>query len=176
MHKNVYVILAIMLPMTSVADDYKVATVISSDSLEDVAAAAPDDRVSDQPVVHVESAEGRLGIGVVHRPIIPAGGPIGAIQHHKQSEVYRVMSGAGILVTSSVMSDSTALDPEGYVVRSLTGPSDTGVIDEIENSQPIAAGDIVIIPAGVAHGFSEISEPITYMVVRIDPERLVELK
>ena len=33
-----------------------------------------------------------------------------------------------------------------------------------------------IIPAGVAHGFSEITAPITYMVVRIDPERLVALK
>lgn len=176
MKKSVYAILAVLLPFAAVADDYKVATVISSDSLEEVAAAAPGDRVSDQPVVHVESAEGRLGVGVVHRPTIPAGGPIGAIQHHKQSEVYRVMAGAGILVTSSTMSESDALDPDGYVVKSLTGPSDTGVITDVENSQPIAAGDIVIIPAGVAHGFSEISEPITYMVVRIDPERLVELK
>jgi quercetin dioxygenase-like cupin family protein len=50
------------------------------------------------------------------------------------------------------------------------------VIVDIENSQPIAAGDIVIVPAGVAHGFSEISEAITYMVVRVDPERLVALK
>ena len=86
------------------------------------------------------------------------------------------MAGAGVLVTSATMSESSALDPDGYVVKSLTGPSDTGVIVEIEASQPIREGDIVIIPAGVAHGFSEISEPITYMVVRVDPERLVELK
>jgi len=43
-------------------------------------------------------------------------------------------------------------------------------------SQDISAGDVVIIPAGVAHGFSEITETTTYMVVRIDPERLLELK
>jgi len=35
---------------------------------------------------------------------------------------------------------------------------------------------VVIIPAGVAHGFSEITEPITYMVIRVDPERMVALK
>ena len=170
-------LLGVMLPaVPAFADDYKVATVISSDNLEAVAAAAPGDRVSDQPVVHVESAEGRLGVGVVHRPTIAAGSPVQGIQHHKQSEVYRVMSGAGILVTSATMSESVALAADGYVVKNLTGPSDTGVIDVIENSQPIATGDIVIIPAGVAHGFSEISEPITYMVLRIDPERLVELK
>jgi len=177
MKTTIAVFLAAVLPMTSMADDdYKVATVISMDDLEEVVAAAPGDRVSDQPVVHVESAEGRLGIGIVHRPAIEPGAAVQGIQHHNQSEVYRVMSGKGILVTGTRMSESTALDQEGYVVTNLTGPSDTGVIEEIHDSQPIAAGDIVIIPAGVAHGFSEISEPITYMVVRIDPDRLVQLK
>ncbi len=40
----------------------------------------------------------------------------------------------------------------------------------------LGEGDVVIIPAGVAHGFSEITEAITYMVVRVDPEKLVALK
>jgi len=156
--------------------DYKVATIISAADLEAAQAAAPADSVSDQPLSHVESAEGRLGIGVVHRPVIEPGGPIQAIQHHNQSEVYRVMAGSGVLVTSETMSESSVIDPDGYVVRSLTGPSDRGVIDEIGDSQPITEGDVIIIPAGVAHGFSEITEPITYMVVRVDPERLVALK
>jgi len=165
------------IPQLCRADDsYKVATVIGAAVLEETAAAAPADEVSDQPVSHVESAEGRLGIGIVHRPAIEAGGPVQAIQHHQQSEVYRVMSGAGTLVTSASMSAAEPLDPDGYIVRQLTGPSDTGIITDIESSQAIVAGDIVIIPAGVAHGFSEITEPITYMVVRIDPERLVALK
>ncbi|MGI9204880.1 MAG: cupin domain-containing protein [Woeseiaceae bacterium] len=156
--------------------DFKVATVISSEELAKAQADAPADRVSDQPLSHVESAEGRLGIGVVHRPVIAPGGPIEAILHHKQSEVYRVMAGSGVLVTSSSMANSVAIDPDGNIVRNLTGPSDRGVIDEIESSQPITTGDVIIIPAGVAHGFSQISEPITYMVVRVDPERLVALK
>ena len=170
-------VIAIFGLQKSLADeDFKVATVISSETLESTKAAAPADRVSDQPVRHVVSAEGNLGIGVVHRPVIEAGGPIRSIQHHKQSEVYRVMAGSGTLVTSRGMSESTALAADGYVVTSLTGPSDTGIITDIENSQLIGEGDIVIIPAGVAHGFSEITEAITYMVVRIDPEQLVKLK
>jgi mannose-6-phosphate isomerase-like protein (cupin superfamily) len=156
--------------------DYKVVTIISSETLESVKMAAPGDRVSDQPIKHVASAEGNLGIGVVHRPVIEAGGPIRSIQHHKQSEVYRVMGGSGTLVTSKNMRDSTPLAADGYVVTNLVGPSDTGVIEDVEHSQLIGEGDIVIIPAGVAHGFSEITEPITYMVVRVDFERLVELK
>ena len=138
--------------------------------------AAPVDRVSDQAIRHVASAKGNLGIGVVHRPVLEAGGPIAAIRHNNQSEVYRVMAGSGTLVTSSRMRDSKPLDADGYIVRNLTGPSDIGVIAETFDSREIRAGDIVIIPAGVAHGFSEITEAVTYMVVRIDPDRLVELK
>ena len=162
--------------MSAEDSDYKVATVISVADLEAAKAGAPADSVSDQPLSHVESAEGRLGIGVVHRPVIEAGGPIAAIQHHKQSEVYRVMAGSGTLVTSASMIEATVIDPDGYVVQNLTGPSDRGVIEEIENSQLIGEGDVIIIPAGVAHGFSQITEAITYMVVRVDPERLVALK
>jgi mannose-6-phosphate isomerase-like protein (cupin superfamily) len=156
--------------------DYRVATIIDSDELVAAMAAAPANSVSDQPISHVESAAGRLGIGVVHRPVIEAGGPVEAIQHHKQSEVYRVIAGSGTLVTSSQMTGSSPIDPDGYVVTNLTGPSDRGVIEVADNSHVISEGDIVIIPAGVAHGFSEITEAITYMVVRIDPERLVALK
>jgi mannose-6-phosphate isomerase-like protein (cupin superfamily) len=156
--------------------DFRVATVVSADILEAVAAAAPPAAVSDVPVIHVESAEGRLGVGVVHRPVIEPGGPLQGIQHHKQSEVYRVMAGAGVLVTARRMSAIEHLDDNGHIVQNLTGPSSIGVIDEAEDSQAIAEGDVVIIPAGVAHGFSEISAPITYMVIRVDPERLVALK
>jgi mannose-6-phosphate isomerase-like protein (cupin superfamily) len=170
-------IITISLPVAHGADpDFKVATVISARTLEAAQAEAPDDRVSDQPLSHVESAEGRLGIGVVHRPAMEAGGPIAGIQHHKQSEVYRVMAGSGILATSAIMADSVPFDPDGYVVKDLTGPSDRGIIEVVEGRQPIGVGDVIIIPAGVAHGFVEITEPITYMVVRIDPERLVALK
>lgn len=169
-------ILNVIPTLTCADSDYRVATVISAADLDAAKASADPDRVSDQPLSHVESAEGRLGIGVVHRPVIEAGGPINAIQHHKQSEVYRVMAGSGTLVTGATMTESSALDPDGRVVQNLVGPSDIGVIVEIENSQRIGEGDVVIIPAGVAHGFSEITEAITYMVVRVDPERLVALE
>lgn len=174
-----FVLLAVALcgTSTSLADsDYQVVTIISAETLEATKQAAPGDRVSDQAIRHVKSAEGNLGIGVVHRPVVEAGGPITAIQHHRQSEVYRVMSGSGTLVTSASMSETSPLDPAGYIVRNLTGPSDRGIIEKADNSQLIGEGDIVIIPAGVAHGFSEITHAITYMVVRIDPEELVELK
>ena len=178
--KTITSVTAMLLLLTSAAfaddTDYLKATILTADALDTAMAEAPADQVSDQPMTHVESTEGRLGVGVVHRPLIAAGGPINGIRHHKQSEVYRVMAGSGTLVTSKSMTERNELPADGYVVTNLTGPSDVGVIVDVESSQVIGEGDIVIIPAGLAHGFSEITEVITYMVVRVDPERLVALK
>lgn len=178
--KNAFVMIVCAAGLIGAAaradSDHLVATVIPAQTLAAVAAAAPDGEVSDQQVVHVESAEGRLGIGIVHRPLLEAAGPVAGIRHDRQSEVYRVLAGSGTLVTSSRMSQVKNLDPDGEIVRTLTGPSAVGVIEEIDDSRQIGEGDVVIIPAGVAHGFSEITAPITYMVVRVDPERLVALK
>lgn len=153
----------------------EVATYISAADVLATVEAAPEGRVSDQQIRHIDAGDGYLGVGVVQRPPKAAGTRLDAIQHHKQGEVYRVISGSGTLVTAKSMVDSEPLDPHGQIVLTLTGPSSTGVI-EGGKSQKIGPGDIVIIPADVAHGFSEITETITYLVIRVDPEKLVQLK
>ena len=159
----------------STAPAQDTATFISAEDIRKTIGAAPEGRVSDQQIRHVEAGDGNLGVGVVQRPRLEATTTIRGIQHHKQGEVYRVVSGSGTLVTSAKLTDAKPLDPDGQIVRTLTGPSSTGIIEGGE-SRKIAAGDVVIIPADVAHGFSEITETITYLVIRIDSEKLVELK
>ncbi len=171
-----FVLMLAVVPAGVVAQDStKVATHISAADVLATIEAAPEGRVSDQQIRHIDAGEGYLGAGIVQRPPKAAGTAIVGIQHHKQSEVYRVVSGSGTLVTSSAMVDSRPLDPDGQTVLTLTGPSSVGTI-EGGQSRKISAGDVVIIPADVAHGFSEITETITYLVVRIDPEGLVKLK
>ena len=70
---RIFVVIFLALPIVCTADDFRVATVIKADVLQEAKQAAPADSVSDQPVSHVESAEGRLEIGVVHRPVIEPG-------------------------------------------------------------------------------------------------------
>jgi creatinine amidohydrolase/Fe(II)-dependent formamide hydrolase-like protein/mannose-6-phosphate isomerase-like protein (cupin superfamily) len=154
------------------APDPPVAVHVPTAELEATIAAAPADRVSDQQIRMIDAGDMNLGVGVVHRPVTTT---LSAIQHHKQAEIYRVVSGRGVLVTSSDLADARELDPEGAVVRDLTGPSSMGTIDGGER-RAIGAGDVLFIPAGVAHGFSEITEPITYIVYRIDPDQVVTLK
>ncbi|MBT5187989.1 MAG: hypothetical protein HOH19_15445 [Kordiimonadaceae bacterium] len=170
------ILFTIPFVFTSSAKDGQVVTVIKSATLEQTARKAENEKIIDISVKHVEAADGNLGIGVLHRPIMKSEGPITAILHHKQSEIYRIMAGSGTLATSNSMSEIRTLDPDGFTVKNLTGPSDFGKIVTIENSQHVTKGDIVIIPAGIAHGFSEITEAIDYMVVRIDPDKLVALK
>jgi mannose-6-phosphate isomerase-like protein (cupin superfamily) len=152
-----------------------VATYISAADVDATVAAAPAGEVSDQQLRHVDAGDGFLGVGVVQRPPKAAGTSLDGIQHHKQGEVYRVISGSGTLVTAKSLVDAKPLDPAGAIVLTLTGPSSIGVIAG-GHSQTIGPGDVVIIPAGVVHGFSEITETLTYLVIRIDPEKLVRLK
>jgi mannose-6-phosphate isomerase-like protein (cupin superfamily) len=145
---------------------------VSAAELTATIANAPEGRVSDQQIRHIDAGDMNLGVGVVHRPVTTR---LSAIQHHQQAEIYRVVEGRGTLVTSPNLASPTELDPEGNVVRNLTGPSAMGSIED-GVSQDIGPGDILFIPAGIAHGFSEITEPITYIVYRIDPDKLVTLK
>ena len=50
--------------------------------------------------------------------------------------------------------------------------------DEIKNAQVnhLKAGDMIVIPAGSGHLFTEIPDHITYMMVRIDPDKVVPTK
>jgi quercetin dioxygenase-like cupin family protein len=40
----------------------------------------------------------------------------------------------------------------------------------------LKAGDMMVIPAGTGHWFTEIPDHITYMMVRIDPDKIVPTK
>jgi mannose-6-phosphate isomerase-like protein (cupin superfamily) len=159
-------------PSESVAQEAAEATYMKATEIAETIARAPEGRVSDQQIRNVDAGGYHVGVGVVQRPPTTS---LSAIQHHRQTEVYYVVAGAGTLVTSPDLASPRALDPDGSIVRTLTGPSDIGRIED-GASRSVSAGDMVIIPEGIAHGFSEITQAITYIVVRVDPDRLVELK
>jgi len=148
------------------------ATYITATDIEATIRTAPEGRVSDQQIRMIDAGGHNVGLGVVQRPPTTT---LSAINHVNQTEVYRIVSGRGTLVTGGTLIDARPLDPEGAVVKQLTGPSSFGSIRN-GASRAVQPGDFVIIPAGVPHGFSEITETITYVVVRIDPDQLVELK
>jgi mannose-6-phosphate isomerase-like protein (cupin superfamily) len=117
---------------------------------------------------------GRMDVGVAVMRRMP--GKQGAIMHDQLTEVYHILAGTGVLVTGRQLDEPKPLDPNGKVVKELAGPSVGGPSIREGHSQRFGPGDTVIIPAGVAHWFSSLDTTVDYLVVRIDPDRVIPLK
>ena len=61
-------------------------------------------------------------------------------------------------------------------VREFNGPGNNG--SEIRNGRTynLKPGDLVVIPAGTGHQFTKIDDHITYLMIRIDPDKVTPIK
>jgi mannose-6-phosphate isomerase-like protein (cupin superfamily) len=84
-------------------------------------------------------------VNIVHRPK-----PNGAIAHPGNTELHYIIEGTGTVVTG------------GTVVRHAGAAA---TIDGGERHR-VGKGDVVIVPAGSAHMYSEVNGEITYLEVR----------
>ncbi len=77
------------------------------------------------------------------------------------------MSGAGTLVTGGNIVNGRQSAPEGEVTKILNGPSCSGTTTGADVVKKVVkTGDIIIIPAGVPHGWSDIPEHVDYLSFR----------
>jgi mannose-6-phosphate isomerase-like protein (cupin superfamily) len=104
----------------------------------------------------------------------PAGGTPGGISHDHQTETYIIVSGGGTLVTGGHIVNGRKSAPESAVTKVLNGPSCSGTIAGADVVKKVVkTGDIIIIPAGVPHGWTEITDHVDYLSVRPDPDRVL---
>lgn len=103
------------------------------------------------------------------------GEPLGpsSIEHSATDEVYIITSGSGTLVTGGEIVDGVQSNPAGPVAKVLNGPSCRGKVAGAFTSRVVKAGDISVIPAGVPHGWTKISQEVTYLSVRPDIDRVL---
>ena len=135
---------------------------------------APPAAVSDQPIRTVDAGGYNVGVAVVSRPKASKQGA--PVYHEKVAEIYHVIAGSGTLVTGGTLQNPQPRPLDATEVSQINGPSVSGTAVHGGETRRIAAGDVVIIPAGVVHWFSEIQESLTYVVIRMDPEKAVPLK
>jgi mannose-6-phosphate isomerase-like protein (cupin superfamily) len=103
----------------------------------------------------------------------PPGSPTG-ITHDGQTETYIIVSGGGTLVTGGQIINGRKSGPDSQVTKVLNGPSCSGVIGGADVvKRVVKTGDIIIIPAGVPHGWTDITDHVDYLSVRPDPDRLL---
>jgi uncharacterized RmlC-like cupin family protein len=63
------------------------------------------------------------------------------------------------------------------MVRQANGPSSVGNVNRGGTRQSVGPGDLIVIPPHTPHGFVEITTArIVYTVIRVDPQRLLELR
>jgi hypothetical protein len=163
----------------------------------------PPTRSVDQQIKVVDIGKYNLAVGVIHRPApqpgagrqgagrqgaapanvvkcgpasAPAGAkisPPGLISHDSELETYQIISGEGTLITGGTIFNGVRSAPESEVTKVLNGPSCSGSAYGDFVSRDVHVGDVVIIPPGVAHGWTNIKDHVTYLSVRPDPEHVL---
>jgi len=109
----------------------------------------------------------RVSIDVLKRTR-PEEGPI---THQTVTEIYQVLSGGGTLMTGgTLLNEKPALGPDGKPLNPESiGPSLGGTKIMDGQSRHVAVGDVVLIPPGTPHKFTQLDGQVTYLVVRYNP-------
>ena len=191
-------VLILFVSSSAISQSPKSATYITDAQIKAVNALPGVDR----QIVSVDIGKLNEAVGVIHRgpttapaagrgtaaaPAVPAaqacgepatapiaGGIAGGISHDHQTETYIIISGTGTLVTGGRIVNGRKSAPESDVTRVLNGPSCSGQIagDDVVK-RVVGVGDIIVIPATVPHGWTDISDHVDYLSIRPDPDRVL---
>ncbi|MBT2187447.1 hypothetical protein [Sphingobium nicotianae] len=178
--------LAMIIPLTAAAQETAPpdkATWITKEEIETVARAIPD---GDRNIKVANIGHENFAVGIVHRgktvngsegrpalklppgqlcgrkvdaPPATGGTPAG-ITHDNQTEGYYIVSGGGTMFTDGYIANGTKID-----MTDLNGPTCFGTAYGVTR-KIVKEGDIIIIPAGVVHGWLDIPDHVDYLSFR----------
>jgi len=136
----------------------------------------------DQQVRSVDIGKVQVGIGSIYR------GKLGhatgeenkvaeAVAEHEQvSEVYYVIDGSATLMTGPDLVDPKPRPGTLKTVREQNGPGYSATSIKNPVVHELKPGDMIIIPAGTGHWFTKIDDHIHYVMVRLDPDKILPAK
>jgi mannose-6-phosphate isomerase-like protein (cupin superfamily) len=77
--------------------------------------------------------------------------------HTKDTDIFYIVDGSATFVTGGELVDGTSTEPD-----ELRGPS-------IKGGEPhkLQKGDVIVIPRGIPHHFTEVTGPFKYFVVKV---------
>lgn len=185
-------------PAVALAQAPKDGVYVSDEDVKAVLKHAVDIKrtIPDNTIRVIDMDKYQLGVAVIHRGALKGGGnsapataaanpatacgeqrpgatgPTG-IFHDDTAESYVVMSGSATLITGGTIVNGRRSAPDAEVTTILNGPSCSGTMVGY-TSREVKTGDIIIIPEGVPHGFSEISDHVTYLSIRPDLKKVLQ--
>lgn len=131
--------------------------------------------VIDQQMRSLDVGKAQVEIALVHRGKLDAPAPRSVATHDLVSEVYYILSGSGTNRTGPDVVDPQRRPPDDRAVRLLNGPGANATDMRNPAEHELTAGDVLVIPAGTGHQFTRIDDHITYLMIRVDPDKVVPL-
>lgn len=152
------------------------ATYIPAEEVQAYAKRAIANGIIDQQIRAVDIGKSNVDIGIVYRGKLSAPAPNSVAEHDQVSEVYHVIDGSATLVTGPDIVGKKRRPADDRAVKLLNGPGNNASSVRNGVTYQLKAGDVVIIPAGTGHWFTKIDDHITYLMVRIDPDKITPHK
>ena len=151
------------------------ATYISAEEIEQYVDVGRTQGRVDQQVRSLDAGRSNVHVAVAHRGALAGPRPNSVASHSLVTEVYVVLSGSGTNRTGPSLIGRRPRPSDNYAVQFLNGPGANS--DDIEDAETheLTAGDVFVIPAGTGHQFTKIDDHITYLMVRVDPDKVVPL-
>lgn len=129
----------------------------------------------DNQIRSIDIGKANIQIGVGHRGKLDAPAPRSVAAHNLVTEVYVVLSGSGTNRTGPDLVDTVQRPADNGAVMRLNGPGSNSTDMRNAVTNELKAGDVLVIPAGTGHQFTKIDDQITYLMIRIDPDKVVPL-
>ena len=169
-----------LIAQNSSKPDTNVGTVTIVHSTEiNAAAEKSNGRAFADSVLRVVSIGGKfnVGVSVCSRTKINGKIPPDAIVHDLVTEVYHIIEGSGVLLIGGTLDSAVRIPAKSPIVLKLAGPSSVAKHIAGGTRYDLSPGDIVVIPPNTTHGIIELkTDKLIYTIMRIDPERVLELK
>lgn len=152
------------------------ATYIPNEEIQAYAKRAIAEKLIDQQIRAVDAGKTNVDVGVVYRGKLEKPAPNAVAEHDQVSEVYHVIDGSATLVTGPDLVDTKRRPADDQAVKMLNGPGSNSASIRNGVTHQLKAGDVMIIPAGTGHWFTKIDDHITYLMVRVDPDKITPHK
>jgi mannose-6-phosphate isomerase-like protein (cupin superfamily) len=137
---------------------------------------AIDEKLLDQQVRDIDIGKSHIGIGMVYRGKLDKPAENSVAEHDLVSEVYHIIEGTATLMLGPDIQNRERRPATQRTVVEFNGPGNNGSTIRNGVSYNLKPGDVVVIPAGTGHWFTKIDDHITYLMVRIDPDKATPLK
>ena len=152
------------------------ATYIPNEEIQAYTKRAIADKLIDQQIRATDAGKTNIDVGLVYRGKLAAPAPDAVAEHDQVSEVYHVIDGSATLVTGPDLVGTKRRPADDRAVKLLNGPGSNSASIRNGVTHQLKAGDVMIIPAGTGHWFTKIDDHITYLMVRVDPDKITPHK